>query len=63
MLVSRQRWQELRDRIYLLEAALEDVAHDVADAHTSEELLAALRHLQAAARELVEAELEPLAVG
>lgn len=64
VLLSRRTWELLRDAIYRLEAASEDVAMDLmAGRPTKGEYVAALAHLGAAVRELQEIAVEPLAVG
>lgn len=52
----------LRDRLYALEAALDDVEQDLRGRPPLEEYRAAFRHLYAAAAGLRGAVLEPIAV-
>ncbi len=63
VLLSRRLFEELRDRLYRLEAALEDAAADLADSASAEQLRQVLDHLQQPAGELVQLRLEPKAVG
>lgn len=61
--MSRHTWEALRDALYRLEAASEDVAMDLmAGRPTRAEYVAALGHLSAAVRDLQEIAVEPLAV-
>jgi hypothetical protein len=53
LIVTRAALEELRDRIYVLEAAVEDVERDRAEAETPEEVAEALDWLLAAARPVV----------
>lgn len=63
VLLSRRTWDSLRDALYRLEAASEDVAMDLVSGRpTKEEYVAALAHLSAAVRELQEVAVEPIAV-
>jgi hypothetical protein len=64
VLLSRRTWESLRDALYRLEAASEDVAMDLmAGRPTKGEYVEALAHLSAAVRDLQEIAVEPLAVG
>ena len=64
VLLSRRTWEALRDALYRLEAASEDVAMDLmAGRPTKAEYVDALAHLSAAVRELQEIAVEPLAIG
>jgi hypothetical protein len=63
VLLSRRTWEALRDALYRLEAASEDVAMDLmAGRPTRAEYVDALAHLTAAVRELQEIAVEPLAL-
>lgn len=64
VLLSRRTWEALRDALYRLEAASEDVAMDLmAGRPTRAEYVDALAHLTTAVRELQEIAVEPLAIG
>ncbi len=64
VLLSRRTWERLRDALYQLEAASEDVAMDLmAGRPTKAEYVEALAHLSAAVRELQEIAVEPIALG
>ncbi|MFZ6002612.1 MAG: hypothetical protein ACOYXM_01635 [Actinomycetota bacterium] len=52
LVVARQALDDLRDRLYVLEAALEDVERDLAVADGEQDLRDALHWLLAAARPL-----------
>ncbi len=56
-------YQRLRDAVYVLEAALEDVATDLRGAPTRADYAAAVMHLRLASVEVVEATPEPTAIG
>ncbi len=63
VLVSRRVWEQLRDALYRLQTASEDVAMDVALASTTKSgYVEALGHLSAAVRELQDVSVEPIAV-
>ena len=63
VLVARRTWESLRDALYRLQAAAEDVAHDlVAGRATKREYVEALAHLSAAVGDLAEVAVEPIAV-
>ena len=63
VLLSRRTWEALRDALYRLEAASEDVAMDLmAGRPTKAEYVDALAHLSAAVRDLQEIAVEPLAL-
>jgi hypothetical protein len=63
VLLSRRTWEALRDALYRLEAASEDVAMDLmAGRPTRAEYVDALAHLTAAVSELQEIAVEPLAL-
>jgi hypothetical protein len=64
VLLSRRTWEHLRDALYRLEAAAEDVAHDLmAGRPTKAEYVEALAHLTAAVGDLQELAVEPIAIG
>ena len=64
VLLSRRTWEKLRDALYRLEAASEDVAMDLmAGRPTRAEYVEALAHLSAAVRDLQEIAVEPIALG
>jgi hypothetical protein len=64
VLLSRRTWERLRDALYQLEAASEDVAMDLmAGRPTKAEYVEALGHLSAAVRDLQEIAVEPIALG
>jgi hypothetical protein len=64
VLLSRRTWEALRDALYRLEAASEDVAMDLlAGRQTKSEYVDALAHLSAAVRDLQEVAVEPVALG
>jgi hypothetical protein len=52
LIVARQALDELRDKLYVLEAAVEDVERDVPEAESEQDLRDALAWLLAAARPL-----------
>ena len=54
LIVTRQALDALRDQIYVLESAVEDVERDLREAPTEREVREALDWLLAAARPLVE---------
>ena len=63
MLLSRFAWDRLRDALYRLEAAAQDVALDVGSGRpTKADYAEALGHLTAAVRELQEIAVEPTAI-
>ncbi len=53
LIVTRQALDDLRDRLYVLEAAVEDVERDLAEADGDAELRQALHWLLEAARPLL----------
>lgn len=62
MLLTRTAWERLRDALYRLEAAAEDVAGDLAEGRPTEvDYLRALAHLTEAVRDLQEISVEPTA--
>lgn len=63
VLVSRRVWNQLRDALYRLQSASEDVAMDVTQGKpTKAEYVEAIAHLTQAIGELQEVSVEPLAV-
>lgn len=63
VLISRRTWEQLRDALYRLEAASEDVAMDPMEGRsTKAEYVGALAHLSAAVRDLQDVAVEPIAV-
>ena len=63
MLLSRYAWERLRDALYRLEAAAQDVALDIGSGRpTKADYAEALGHLTAAVRELQEIAVEPAAM-
>jgi len=64
VVVSRRAWERLRDALYGLEAAAEDVAMDLAAGRpTKHDYVEALAHLTEAVRALQEISVEPAAIG
>lgn len=64
VLISRRTWEHLRDALFRLEAASEDVAMDLLSGRpTKTEYVQALAHLSSAVRDLQEIAVEPIAVG
>ena len=62
VLISRRTWLSLRDALYRIEAASEDVAMDLLGGRpTKAEYVEALAHLSAAVRELQDVAVEPIA--
>ena len=60
VLLSRRSWERLRDALYRLEAAAEDVARDLgAGRPTRADYVEAIAHLTEAVRELQEISVEP----
>jgi hypothetical protein len=57
LIVTRQELDELHDRLYVLEAAVEDVEHDLADDPSPGEYRDAVAWLLDAARPLLQARL------
>ena len=53
LIVTRQALDELRDKLYVLEAAIEDVDRDLADAEGEQDLREAIDWILAAARPLI----------
>lgn len=63
VLISRRTWDRLRDALYGLETAAEDVARDVLRARpTKKEYVEALAHLSVAVRDLQDVAVEPIAI-
>ena len=61
--MKRYAWERLRDALYRLEAAAQDVALDVGSGRaTKSDYVEALAHLAAAVRELQEVAVEPTAI-
>jgi hypothetical protein len=56
-------YDRLRDAVYVLESALEDVTIDLRGAPTKADFAAAIMHLRLAAREVISATPEPTAIG
>jgi hypothetical protein len=61
VIVDRQRFEELQDLVYCLQAAVEDVESDLAGTPTAREVRSALDWLLDNARPLVAAPIEPKA--
>src|SRR4029453_5853341 len=53
LVVARQELDELRDKLYVLEAAVEDVERDLAEADGEQDLGEAIEWILAAARPLI----------
>lgn len=63
VLISRRTWDRLRDALYGLEAAAQDVAMDILGARrTKKEYVEALAHLSVAVRDLQDVAVEPIAI-
>ena len=63
VLISRRTWDRLRDALYGLEAAAEDVAMDVLGGRpTKREYVDALAHLSVAVCDLQDVAVEPIAI-
>jgi hypothetical protein len=62
VLVSRSTWEAIRDAVYRVEAALEDVDHDLAGADDVDHR-EVLWHLYRSAADLRRLSLEPRALG
>jgi hypothetical protein len=63
VLLSREQFDAWRDRMYLLEAALEDAEQDLGDAPTLREYTEAFQVLYEAARRTASFRPEPRALG
>lgn len=62
VLISRRTWEHLRDALYRLETASEDVAMDLLRGRpTKAEYVEALAHLSAAVHDLQDIAVEPIA--
>ena len=61
--VGAEALASLRDRLYILETALEDGAGDLRGSPTPEEIRAAYDMLASAAAQVLEIPVEPTAVG
>jgi len=63
VVLNRHTWEQLRDALYRLEAAAQDVALDLGSGRaTKTDYVDALGHLTAAVRELQEIAVEPTAI-
>ena len=56
-------YERLRDAVYVLESALEDITIDLQGAPTRADYAAAVTHLRLAAREVISETPEPSAIG
>ena len=64
VIVSRRAWDALRDSLYRLESAAEDVAVDLeVGTPTKTDYVQALAHLSEAVRQLQDVSVEPVALG
>lgn len=63
MLVDRTKLGMLNDRLYVLEAAIDDVRHDLNESPDLDAYRDAVVHLLEAAMPLANAHLEPKATG
>jgi len=64
VVISRHAWDALRDALYRLEAAAEDVAVDLTGGKaTKRDYVEAIAHLTSAVRDLQSIAVEPHAVG
>lgn len=63
MLLSRASFEEMRDLLYRLEAALQDVDTDLADGDDTQTVRAALWHLYRTAAAVRGVAFEPRAIG
>lgn len=64
VIVSRRAWDALRDSLYRLESAAEDVAVDLeVGTPTKIDYVQALAHLSEAVRQLQDVSVEPVALG
>lgn len=63
VLVTRRQFDEWRDRLYLLESAVEDAVHDLGDTPTLREYTEAFQVLYEAASRAGTFRLEPKALG
>jgi hypothetical protein len=63
VIITLRTWERLRDALYRLEAAAEDVAMDLgAGRATKSDYVRALAHLSSAVRDLQDVAVEPTAV-
>ena len=62
VLIDRAAYRALRDRIFVLESALQDVERDLKGRPPLREYRAAFVHLYAASLPVVESGIEPMAV-
>lgn len=63
VLIGRRPWNRLRDALYRLQAAAEDVALDLTRGSTTKtEYIDALAHLSSAVRDLQDVVVEPIAI-
>jgi len=63
VIITRRTWEGLRDALYRLEAAAEDVAIDLGAGRTTKaDYVRALAHLSSAVRDLQDVAVEPTAV-
>ena len=63
VVIARTTWESLRDALYRLESAAEDVAVDlVAGRPTKRDYVEALAHLSSAVRDLQDVAIEPTAI-
>jgi hypothetical protein len=64
IIITRAAWEGLRDALYRLETAAEDVALDlIAGRPTKRDYVEALAHLSSAVRALQDVVIEPTAIG
>lgn len=64
VLLTRRAWERLRDALYRLETAAEDVVGDLDTGRpTKSDYVEAIAHLTHAVRELQEVSVEPTALG
>jgi len=63
VIITRRTWEQLRDALYRLESAAEDVAIDLGTGRvTKADYVQALAHLSSAVRDLQDVAVEPTAV-
>jgi len=63
VIITRRTWVQLRDALYRLEAAAEDVAIDLGAGRTTKaDYVQALAHLSSAVRDLQDVAVEPTAL-
>ena len=63
LLVAADDYERLRDAVYVLETALEDVDDDLRGSPTRTDYAGAVAYLRSAAAEVVESVPEPTAIG